>query len=75
MLTLSEVMVMAGKLWHMGKSTSLLTGILPFQHLHGGEANQLRHLLPQIRPQLLVVIGGYKTLLYQRLHLQNMQLL
>jgi hypothetical protein len=69
MLTLSEVMVMAGKLWHMGKSTSLLTGILPFQHLHGGEADRLQHLPP------LVVIGGYKTLLYQRLHLQTMRLL
>lgn len=74
-LTSSKVMVMAGKLWHMRKSASLLTRNLPFWRLHGGEANRLRYLLPQIRPQLLVVIGGYKTLLYQRLHLQAMQLL
>ena len=71
-LTSSEVM--AGKLWHVGKGASLLTGTLPFQHLHGGEAKRLRHL-PQIRPQLLVVVGGYKTLLYRWLHLQAAQLL
>ena len=45
-LTSSKVMVKAGKLWHMGKSASLLTGIPLFQHLHRGEANRLRHLLP-----------------------------